>query len=333
MRSKIALNKEIGAAARLSRAAVNLSSFVAKLTRTKLFGHHSFFQIEKSGVWRAVRDLGPDAPRIYVAASWSGPTSERIDLSNGSALAIFNKASPPKFSSEDLVKVSVLSPVAIWVTEPSDQRKLLRSGLGGVDIGVANAINVPANWDAVSSHIQIEGSDNYVYIGEGARIGKASIRINGSGNVIYIDDGCSLKGSFSIQGDRSALMLSRAVRFTSRNTQFSVQENNVSICLGEGCLIGETKIRTSDSHSIIDLESGQRINPARSVSFGDRVWAAQGVRILRGVSLAADTIVAAGSIVTKPFDEPNTIVGGVPAKVIRRGVRWDTNRIAMDAAE
>lgn len=38
--------------------------------------------------------------------------------------------------------------------------------------------------------------------------------------------------------------------------------------------------------------------------------------IMYGIQLADNTIVASGSVVTKSFSEPNTIIGGNPAKVI-----------------
>lgn len=38
--------------------------------------------------------------------------------------------------------------------------------------------------------------------------------------------------------------------------------------------------------------------------------------ILPGVSIADNTIVAAGSVVTKSFVEPGVVIGGGPAKII-----------------
>lgn len=47
------------------------------------------------------------------------------------------------------------------------------------------------------------------------------------------------------------------------------------------------------------------------------VWIGAGARILAGVTIGTGSIVAAGAVVTRDV-EPMTVVGGVPAKVLRR---------------
>lgn len=61
------------------------------------------------------------------------------------------------------------------------------------------------------------------------------------------------------------------------------------------------------------IEQGYR---ARGISIGDDVWIGAGCRILDGVTIGAQAIVAAGAVVADDV-EPLTIVGGVPARVIR----------------
>jgi phosphonate metabolism protein (transferase hexapeptide repeat family) len=53
------------------------------------------------------------------------------------------------------------------------------------------------------------------------------------------------------------------------------------------------------------------------VTLGHDVWIGHGAVILPGVSVGTGAIVAAGAVVTKPVGDYE-IVGGVPAKVIRR---------------
>jgi len=72
------------------------------------------------------------------------------------------------------------------------------------------------------------------------------------------------------------------------------------------------------------ITSGHPIEPsqrragvtAAPIAIGRNVWIAAGVTVIGGVSVGENSVVAAGSVVTK--DVPaNTLVGGNPAKVIR----------------
>ena len=53
------------------------------------------------------------------------------------------------------------------------------------------------------------------------------------------------------------------------------------------------------------------------ITIGNDVWIGGHSTILPGVSIGDGAVVAAGAVVTKDV-EPNTIVGGVPAKVIKK---------------
>ncbi len=56
------------------------------------------------------------------------------------------------------------------------------------------------------------------------------------------------------------------------------------------------------------------------IRVGDRVWIGMGATILGGVTLGEGAVVAAGAVVTKDV-APFTVVGGVPAVVLRERSR------------
>lgn len=47
------------------------------------------------------------------------------------------------------------------------------------------------------------------------------------------------------------------------------------------------------------------------------------VKIGKNTKIPDNSIVGWGSIVTKVFNEPNIILAGIPAKIVKRGINWD----------
>ena len=86
-------------------------------------------------------------------------------------------------------------------------------------------------------------------------------------------------------------------------------------------MASEIDMTISDMHSIVDVVSGQRLNPARDIVLEERVWVGQRAMILKGSHIESGSIVGAGAIVTGRIPA-NSLAVGVPAKVIRSGVTW-----------
>lgn len=62
----------------------------------------------------------------------------------------------------------------------------------------------------------------------------------------------------------------------------------------------------------------QYISHHKPIIIGDYCWLAMNTSILPGVELGPRTIVATGAVVNKSFPEGYCILGGVPAKVVKR---------------
>lgn len=80
-------------------------------------------------------------------------------------------------------------------------------------------------------------------------------------------------------------------------------------------------IRDTDSHPIRN-ERNQRVNDNSPIKIGNKVWTGNRCQILKGVSLADNTIVSSSSVVTKSQQESNKIITSY-GKVLKDFVSWD----------
>lgn len=69
-----------------------------------------------------------------------------------------------------------------------------------------------------------------------------------------------------------------------------------------------------------DTNIGQSGGESGAPILGDNVYLAPGVKIYGRICLANNTIIAANACVNKHFDQENTMLGGIPAKIIKEGI-------------
>ena len=86
------------------------------------------------------------------------------------------------------------------------------------------------------------------------------------------------------------------------------------IIIDDGALIGHGVVLATLNHDM-DPEKRQALHPA-PIHIGKRVWIGANATICPGVTIGDNAVVAAGAVVVKDVP-PDTIVGGVPAKIIR----------------
>ena len=87
------------------------------------------------------------------------------------------------------------------------------------------------------------------------------------------------------------------------------------ITIDDGALIGQGVVLATLNHDM-DPAKRQQLHPA-PIHIGKCVWIGANATITGGVTIGDNSIVAAGAVVTK--DVPaNVVVGGVPAKFIKK---------------
>ena len=87
------------------------------------------------------------------------------------------------------------------------------------------------------------------------------------------------------------------------------------ISIGDGSLIGHNVVLATLNHEI-DPERRHHTCPGPIV-IGRNVWIGANVTVTPSVTIGDGAIVGAGAVVTKDVP-PMTVVGGVPAKIIRK---------------
>ncbi|MGN0847112.1 MAG: DapH/DapD/GlmU-related protein [Kiritimatiellia bacterium] len=99
--------------------------------------------------------------------------------------------------------------------------------------------------------------------------------------------------------------------FVNAGCQFQDQGG---VWIGDDVLIGpQTVIATLNHAQDPDDRASMWAKPVR---IGSRVWIGAHVTILPGVTIGEGAIVAAGAVVAKDVP-PRTVVGGVPAKILK----------------
>ncbi len=97
------------------------------------------------------------------------------------------------------------------------------------------------------------------------------------------------------------------------------------ITLGDNVLIGANVVLATPNHPLVKEERIFNEYPdgyhdlefSSPITIEDNCWICSSVTICGGVTIGENSVVAAGSVVTKNIP-PNSLVAGVPAKVVRK---------------
>ncbi len=95
------------------------------------------------------------------------------------------------------------------------------------------------------------------------------------------------------------------------------------IVIGRDTLISwDATIVDNDYHELCDAENNS-INPPAAIIIGERAWVGFGAIIAKDTRLASGTVIGAGAVVRGEFNDPNCVLSGNPARLVRRGVHRD----------
>jgi acetyltransferase-like isoleucine patch superfamily enzyme len=165
-----------------------------------------------------------------------------------------------------------------------------------------------------------------------------------SGKSVYIDSGCRIHASkASIElGDNTRVMRGAYIcTYTSNSIEGEgvvtgkccwigihavIASGQGGIFLGDNVLIAPHAILVTGGHDLENVDSPliEHEYSGLPIHVGNNVWIGANAVILGGVTIGDGSVVAAGAVVTKDV-EPYSIVGGVPAKELRKINQQDKN--------
>ncbi len=189
-------------------------------------------------------------------------------------------------------------------------------------IGKNNQIRYP---QAVLTGVtfDIRGNHNIILIALGAYLNRVTFYLRGDNHRIVIGAGCRFNRGGLIWFEDQRCGLEIGAGTTLEEVHIAITEPGSKVVIGSDCMLAyDIDIRTGDSHSLLEAATGKRINYAKDVTIGDHVWIASHVIIHKGVSLASDTVVATGTVVTDSQETPGVVLAGNPGKVIKQGITW-----------
>ncbi len=147
-------------------------------------------------------------------------------------------------------------------------------------------------------------------------MGKGKVIIGEKVTFGYLSSPNLFDGSIYIEARQKSAIIEFSNNIKINNNFTAICEKS-KIKIGTNCLIGHNvEIYDSDFHNIDPTKRLENSNICKEVLIGNNVFIGSNVKILKGVTIGDNSIIALGSIVTKSFPA-NVIIGGNPAKILR----------------
>jgi maltose O-acetyltransferase len=89
-----------------------------------------------------------------------------------------------------------------------------------------------------------------------------------------------------------------------------------AVTIGDNVMCAPGVLMSTATHPLNAVERQRGIETANPITIGNNVWIGMGAKILDGVTIGDNAVIAAGAVVNKDV-AANTLVGGVPAKLLR----------------
>lgn len=183
-------------------------------------------------------------------------------------------------------------------------------------------VSIPEIRSPHNSSLTITGANCSFVAEDQAWFRNCNFRIESDNSSIHISKNVIFSGSIFLKGTRPNRVFIGPGTSCGQATIICGEGSNVTI--GADCMLAwAIEIRSTDSHAIFDLETGERVNPSEDIVIGDHVWIAAKTTLLKGTTISNGSVVGMGTFTSTAYPEPNVVIAGNPGRVVRRNIRWE----------
>lgn len=185
----------------------------------------------------------------------------------------------------------------------------------------------------------------------GRVVSETPISMRGSGNLVMIDRECGFHGNLEMNGEGNAAIFQGGQQHAAIGATFYGGDTllwghgasswgiRIWIQGGTTCAVGEDSlfsenitIRTTDHHTMFDIDTNLQLNAPADVVIGRHVWVGQDCAIGKGAVIGDGSIIGARSLVIGAVG-PAQLWAGAPARMLRDRVSWVHSHPHLDEAE
>ncbi len=226
--------------------------------------------------------------------------------------------------------------------------------------GLGNTIRIESDVTIAGLQLEIDGDNNSIVLGRGAHFKNCRIYIHadkeagnfrGNRNNLWLGEAGSFASTLiDCKGSDNSLRIGPKVyvlmsaelflegygcsiriggKTSIQSAVLSCNELETSIDIGEDSMISPMVVFSSgDGHPIFQVDTFERLNPAKRIATGKHVWFAANTRLMKGTEIGDNCVVGYGSFVNKPIKDEagrlasNALIAGAPAQIRRTGITW-----------
>lgn len=173
----------------------------------------------------------------------------------------------------------------------------------------------------------VKARNNHLHIGAYTSMnGACTFMFMGNGSEIHIGAGNGIGNCNLSISEGSSFRTGERCNFGGFSATI-YEEGKIDI--GNDCMFSHAiQLWQTDTHPIFDATTGERLNLSHNINIGNHVWVGTNAFIMAGARISNDCIVGANAVTSGQF-EPNTIIAGNPARVVRKGVTWRKDELCL----